>query len=267
MSEPLADSDWQNLSVQDQLHLKLWKARPATHETLIKQFQLAEDEDDEVFSDWNRDQQWPQKAVTDSNASGESLATNARRRLREAATECLLGWAMSEANGDKGEGIVSPVLEGLKSKQPKVVAGAVAALSAHFVSEHQHPQHTTIILSTVPNLLSRGYSFSAFGVRVINIKPILKALPQMFAHADKGVREEITGSNHLSVSWCCARRGAQAALKASTSQNDPEGDDPAEEPEAVDDPPKDIDPYDLADPVAILDQLPSGFYQHLASSK
>lgn len=62
---------------------------------------------------------------------------------------------------------------------------------AHFVSEHQHPQHTTIILSTVPNLLSRGYSFSAFGVRVINIKPILKTLPQMFAHADKGVREEV----------------------------------------------------------------------------
>ncbi|KNE87054.1 hypothetical protein PSTG_19573, partial [Puccinia striiformis f. sp. tritici PST-78] len=54
----------------------LWKARPATHETLIKQFQLAEDEDDEVFSDWNRDQQWPQKAVTDSNASGERYPTS-----------------------------------------------------------------------------------------------------------------------------------------------------------------------------------------------
>ncbi|KAH9458729.1 hypothetical protein Pst134EB_011024 [Puccinia striiformis f. sp. tritici] len=242
MSEPLADSDWQNLSVQDQLHHKLWKARPATHETLIKQFQLAEDEDDEVFSDWNRDQQWPQKAVTDSNASGESLATNARKGTREAATECLLGWAMSEADGNKGEGIVSPVLEGLKSKQPKVVAGAVAALNA---------------------------LISAFGVRVINIKPILKTLPQMFAHADKGVREEgrLLVQTIYQFLGAALERGAQAALKASTSQNDPEGNDPAEEPESVDDPPKDIDPYDLADPVAILDQLPSGFYQHLASSK
>ncbi|KAI9608181.1 hypothetical protein KEM48_003449 [Puccinia striiformis f. sp. tritici PST-130] len=205
MSEPLADSDWQNLSVQDQLHHKLWKARPATHETLIKQFQLAEDEDDEVFSDWNRDQQWPQKAVTDSNASGESLATNARKGTREAATECLLGWAMSEADGDKGEGIVSPVLEGLKSKQPKVVAGAVAALNA---------------------------LISAFGVRVINIKPILKTLPQMFAHADKGVREEgrLLVQTIYQFLGAALERGAQAALKASTSQNDPEGDDPAEEP-------------------------------------
>ncbi|POW03224.1 hypothetical protein PSTT_11290, partial [Puccinia striiformis] len=242
----------------------LWKARPATHETLIKQFQLAEDEDDEVFSDWNRDQQWPQKAVTDSNASGERyptsinlhsigwsdglkmstrlLATNARKGTREAATECLLGWAMSEADGDKGEGIVSPVLEGLKSKQPKVVAGAVAALNA---------------------------LISAFGVRVINIKPILKTLPQMFAHADKGVREEgrLLVQTIYQFLGAALERGAQAALKASTSQNDPEGDDPAEEPEAVDDPPKDIDPYDLADPVAILDQLPSGFYQHLASKE
>ncbi|POV97777.1 hypothetical protein PSTT_14859 [Puccinia striiformis] len=146
----------------------------------------------------------------------------------------------------------SPVLEGLKSKQPKVVAGAVAALNA---------------------------LISAFGVRVINIKPILKTLPQMFAHADKGVREEVCYQysprcylkflKFLMPAFLGAalERGAQAALKASTSQNDPEGDDPAEEPEAVDDPPKDIDPYDLADPVAILDQLPSGFYQHLASKE
>ncbi|KAI9630500.1 hypothetical protein KEM48_013996 [Puccinia striiformis f. sp. tritici PST-130] len=320
MAEPPADSDWQNLSVQDQLYHKLWKARLAAYETLIKQFQLAEDEDDEVFSDWNRDQQWPQKAVTDSNAVAQekgillvsiyirlagragsrcrpdcitplvekSLATNARKGTREAATECLLGWAMSEADGDKGEGIVSPVLEGLKSKQPKVVAGAVAALNA---------------------------LISAFGVRVINIKPILKTLPQMFAHADKGVREEgrllvqtiyqflgaaldpsLSGLKPVQVkelqdSFATLdaegkgkgtgvptretagqtrdrlQREAQAALKESTSQNDPAGDDPAEEPEVVDEPPEDIDPYDLADPVAILDQLPSGFYEHLASSK
>ncbi|EFP78682.1 uncharacterized protein PGTG_04638 [Puccinia graminis f. sp. tritici CRL 75-36-700-3] len=320
MAEPPQDSDWQNLSVPDQLNHKLWKARLAGYETLIKQFQLAEDEDDEVFNDWNRDHQWPHKAVTDSNAVAQekgvllvsiyirlagragsrcrsdcitplvekSLATNARKGTREAAIECLLGWAMSEADGDKAEGIVSAVLEGLNSKQPKVVAGAVSALNA---------------------------LISAFGVRVINIKLILKALPQMFAHADKGVREEgrllvqtiyqflgaalepsLSGLKPVQVkelqdSFATLdaegkgkgtgvptretagqmrdrlKREAQAALKESTSDNNPEGDDPAEDREVVEEAPDDIDPYELADPVAILDQLPSGFYEHLGSSK
>lgn len=320
MADPPADSDWQNLSVQEQLNHKLWKARLAAYETLIKQFQLAEDEDDEVFADWNRDHQWPQKAVADSNAVAQekgillvsiyirlagragsrcrsdcitplvdkSLATNARKGTREAAIECILGWAMSEADGDKAEGIVSAILEGLNSKQPKVVAGAVSALNA---------------------------LVSAFGVRVINIKPILKALPQMFAHADKGVREEgrllvqtlyqflgaalepsLSGLKPVQVKELHdlfatldtegkgkgtgvptretagqmrdrLQREAQAALKESTSQNDPEGDGPTEDREAENEVPEDIDPYELADPVAILDQLPSGFYEHLASSK
>ncbi|OAV98650.1 hypothetical protein, variant [Puccinia triticina 1-1 BBBD Race 1] len=320
MAEPPQDSDWQNLSVQEQLNHKLWKARLAGYETLIKQFQLAEDEDDEVFTEWNRDHQWPHKAVTDSNAVAQekgvllvsiyirlagragsrcrpdciaplvekSLATNTRKGTREAAIECLLGWAMSEADGDKAEGIVTAVLEGLKSKQPKVVAGAASALNA---------------------------LVSAFGVRVINIKLILKALPQMFAHADKGVREEgrllvqtiyqflgaalepsLNGLKPVQVKELQdlfasldaegkgkgtgvptretagqmrdrLQREAQAALKESASQNDPEGDAPAEDLEAADEAPEDMDPYELADPVAILDQLPSGFYEHLASSK
>lgn len=195
---------------------------------------------------------------------------------------------MSEADADKAEGIVSAILEGLSSKQPKVVAGAVSALNA---------------------------LISAFGVRVINIKPILKALPQIFAHADKGVREEgkqlvltiyqflgaalepsLSGLkpvqvNELQDSFATLdaegkgkgtgiptretagqmrdrlQREAQAALKESNPIDD--DDDAADDRQALDEPPddNDIDPYDLADPIPILDQIPSGFYEHLASSK
>ncbi|PLW07076.1 hypothetical protein PCANC_25979 [Puccinia coronata f. sp. avenae] len=322
MADPPADSDWQNLSVQEQLCHKLWKARLAAYESLIKQFQLAEDEHDDVFTDWNRDHQWPQKAVMDSNAVAQekgvllvsiyirlagragsrcrsdcitplvdkSLATNTRKGTREAAIECILGWAMSEADADKAEGIVSAILEGLNSKQPKVVAGAVSALNA---------------------------LISAFGVRVINIKPILKALPQIFAHADKGVREEgrqlvltiyqflgaalepsLSGLKPVQVkelqdSFATLdaegkgkgtgiptrettgqmrdrlQREAQAALKENDPTDDDDDDDAAHDRQALDEPPDDddIDPYDLADPIAILDQIPSGFYEHLASSK
>ncbi|KAI9612203.1 hypothetical protein H4Q26_008297 [Puccinia striiformis f. sp. tritici PST-130] len=127
----------------------------------------------------------------------KSLATNARKGTREAATECLLGWAMSEADGNKGEGIV-----------------------CLWSPSHQHQTD-------------------------------LKTLPQMFAHADKGVREEVCyqysprcylkflkflmpavnnmHQGRLLVQTiyqflgAALERGAQAALKASTSQNDPEG--------------------------------------------
>ncbi|PLW58501.1 hypothetical protein PCANC_00200 [Puccinia coronata f. sp. avenae] len=256
---------------------------------LLNQLATAEDEHDDVFiTDWNRDHQWPQKAVMDSNAVAQEkgLATNTRKGTREAAIECILGWAMSEADADKAEGIVSAILEGLSSKQPKVVAGAVSALNA---------------------------LISAFGVRVINIKPILKALPQIFAHADKGVREEgkqlvltiyqflgaalepsLSGLkpvqvNELQDSFATLdaegkgkgtgiptretagqmrdrlQREAQAALKESNPIDD--DDDAADDRQALDEPPddNDIDPYDLADPIPILDQIPSGFYEHLAS--
>ncbi|PLW13943.1 hypothetical protein PCASD_19943 [Puccinia coronata f. sp. avenae] len=77
MADPPADSDWQTLSVQEQLCHKLWKARLAAYESLIKQFQLAEDEHDDVFTDWNRDHQWPQKAVMglECRCSGERRIT------------------------------------------------------------------------------------------------------------------------------------------------------------------------------------------------
>lgn len=318
MADPPPEADWQTLSVHDQLYHKLWKARLAAYETLIKQFQLAEDEDDEVFSEWNRDHQWPHKAVTDSNAVAQEkgvllvsiyvrsagragsrcrsdcitplvekcLATNVRKATREAAIECLLGWAMSEADGDKAEAIVSAILEGLNAKQPKVVAGAVSALTA---------------------------LISAFGVRVINIKPVLKALPQVFGHADKGVREEgrllvqaiyqflgaalepsLGGLKPVQLKELQdlfatldadgkgkgtgiptretagqkrerLEREAQAAHH--DSQNEAEDGDQAEEHQPVDQVPVEIDAYELADPIAVLDQLPSGFYDHLASSK
>ncbi|KAA1075604.1 Microtubule-associated protein, microtubule dynamics during spindle orientation [Puccinia graminis f. sp. tritici] len=136
-----------------------------------------------VFNDWNQDHLWPHKAVTDSNAVAQekgvllvsiyirlagrvgsrcrsdcitplvedSLATNARKGTREAAIKCLLGWAMSEADGDKAEGIVLTYQD--------------------------------------------DRSISAFRFRAINIKLILKALAQMFAHADTGVWEEVRHSS------------------------------------------------------------------------
>ncbi|WAQ82253.1 hypothetical protein PtA15_2A570 [Puccinia triticina] len=153
------------------IHVALfWKARLAGYETLIIQFQLAED--DEVFTELNCDHQWPHKAVTDSNAVAQekgvllvliyirlagragsrcqldcitplvdkSFATSTRKGTREAAIEFLLEWAMSEADGDKAKGIVTAVFEGLNLKQLKVVAGAAAALNTRLISNLPLPE-------------------------------------------------------------------------------------------------------------------------------
>ncbi|KAI8446774.1 hypothetical protein BY996DRAFT_6421997 [Phakopsora pachyrhizi] len=91
------------------------------------------------------------------------MSTNACKVTTEAATKCILGWALSKADIDKAENIVNLSLKGLSSKKPSVVAGEVASLSALI------------------------YSFS---IKVISIKAVLKSLPKNFALMDKGVQSE-----------------------------------------------------------------------------
>lgn len=55
-------------------------------------------------------------------------------------------------------------IEGLKSKQPKAVAGAVL---------------------TMKEIVRQ------FGAKTVNVKPILKTINTIFSHADKGVRAEV----------------------------------------------------------------------------
>ena len=64
---------------------------------------------------------------------------------------------------DKADPIIEDLLPGLSNKQPKVVAATLAAL-------------TTI--------------YHAYGTKVVDPKPALKALPKVFGHADKNVRVE-----------------------------------------------------------------------------
>lgn len=62
------------------------------------------------------------------------------------------------------------------------------------------------------------------------------------------------------------QREAQLALEGATEADLPAVSGDADEAEPQEDA-QEFDPYELADPIAILDRLPSGFYEHLASSK
>lgn len=116
-------------------------------------------------------------SIIDKNIFGATRATT-----KKLATElCLL---LVECE-DGADGVMEPITTaGIKSKQPKAVAGAVATLK-EIVKQ--------------------------FGVKTVNVKPILKILPAIFAHADKGVRAEV---RHLAVRY----EGVHARLRRSAPE-------------------------------------------------
>lgn len=163
----------------------------------------------------------------------------------------------------------------LSHKLPKVIAPSLAALTAVFHN---------------------------YGCKVIEPKPVLKALPKVFGHADKNVRAEATNLTAELYRWLKDAmkplfwgelkpvqqqdleklfeaikqepapkqqrftRAQQEAMAAASNQAGGEGDDGADGGEAdVDD--AEVDAFDLAEAVDVLSQAPKDLHEKLASSK
>jgi len=91
-------------------------------------------------------------------------------------------------------GIQEQLLLGLDKKQPKIVAACVSILAeavkynsslfsfffSFFLSDNLSA-HTTVCVT-----FARG-----FGPQTLNPKPVLKAIPKIFGHADNAVRAEV----------------------------------------------------------------------------
>lgn len=174
---------------------------------------------------------------------------------------------------DKADPIMDDLLPGLSNKQPKVIAATLAAF-------------TTI--------------YHAYGVKIVDPKPVLKALPKAFGHADKNVRAE---ASNLAVElyrwlreamkkllWAELKpvqqqdleklfdaieqepapkqerllRSQQAAAAARPNAAEEDGvygeDDEEEQPAQV-------DAFDLAEPFDVLSKMPKDFHEGLASTK
>lgn len=141
-----------------------------------------------------------------------------------------------------------------------------------------------------------------YGCKVIEPKPILKALPKAYAHADKNVRAEAQNLTIELYRWLkdamkplfwsdlkpvqqtdlekCfesvkqepspkqerftrAQQAAMASAPAGADDEDGEGGDAPAEPEEEDE----IDAFDLAEPVDVVSKIPSDFHDNLASKK
>lgn len=197
--------------------------------------------------------------------------------------------------------ILSPLIEkglalnraGTKSKTIECLALLVELDTPEPVIEallpflsHRLPKLVLGVLTALVSL------FTQFGARTIDPKPLIPLLPPLFAHADRKIRAEVIALTVQIRSWLGpaldailfdkikpvhqkeltelfgkAEKPTQTRFLRSQVPTEAE----AEQKEEIEDVPmEDVDPpdaYDLAEPVAVLDLIPSSLGSALKSAK
>jgi len=187
-----------------------------------------------------------------------------RAATKASATEALL--LLVEL--DTSAPVIEQLLPFLAHKLPKIIAATLVALTS---------------------------IYSAFGARTVDPKPVLKQLPKLFGHTDKNVRaestkltielykwlkdamkpmffndlkpaqqkeldeafEKVKGESPKQERLLRSQQAAAAAAEASGETAEAE----------VEDEPKEVDAFDLAEPVDINAKLPENFQEQVASTK
>eukprot|EP00898_Chlorokybus_atmophyticus_P007131 jgi/Chlat1/7419/Chrsp6S09189 len=289
--------DAKKLAFEDRIAHKLWKVRNEAYADIASACASADGPDDRKLKEFG-----PlfRKAVVDANApaqekaldalcawlthSGEDAGRFGKEVVDGIVTKCFVGRTKTVALSMEAimlfielkasDAVVESLLKGLQHKLAKVVVPAIEALFQ---------------------------AISQFGTRIVNAKPIMKALPPLFDHQDQKVRMAAKG---LTVELCRwvgkapvqavllekMREAMKAELEAEI-QNIPPGqpvptrrlrcEQDLPEPSAAvpestggashgtraTQAPKEMDPYEFADPVDILSQLKSSFWDGVKAAK
>jgi len=164
--------------------------------------------------------------------------------------------------------VIEQLIPFLSHKLPKIIAATLTALTA---------------------------IYSSFGAKTVDPKPVLKALPKLFGHADKNVRAESTKLTIELYKWLKdamkpmffndlkpaqqkeldeafekvkdaqpsaerllrSQQAARAAAEAAGTVAEDE----------IEDEPEEVDAFDLAEPVDLNAKLPGNFLEMVASTK
>ncbi|KAL8829574.1 MAG: hypothetical protein Q9170_006103 [Blastenia crenularia] len=294
------EEDFSSLPLSDRFTHKNWKVRKQGYEDAAKTFETTPDESDPAFRPFLLDSGLWKGAVADSNVAAQQDGINALcaflkfggqqacTRSRNATVAPIVEKGLSSTRAatkqsalealllyielDKSDPIIDDLLPSLNNKQPKIIAATLAALTS---------------------------IFHAYGIKIVDPKPVLKALPKVFGHADKNVRAEAQNLAVELYRWLREAtktlfwgelkpvqqqdleklfetvkqepspkqerllRSQQAVQAASSNaQQDEEA-----EADVEDDQPAEIDAFDLAEPVDVLSKVPADFQEHMASSK
>lgn len=295
------EEDFSSLALTDRWVHKNWKVRKQAYEEAAKEFEKTPDEHHPAFRPFLQDSHLFKSAVADSNVAaqqdgiaalcaflkfggregclrtrGQAITpilekglSSTRAATKASSLEALLLFIELDVPGP----VIEDMLPILSAKQPKVIAAALAALTQIFHN---------------------------YGCKTADPKPVLKALPKMFGHADKNVRAEAT---NLTVEfyrwlrdamkpmiWNELKPAQQTDLEAQfdkvradpspkqerllRSQQEakaraPVGGDEGDYDGGEDDieEPVEVDAFDLAEPQDVLKGLPASFHDNIASSK
>lgn len=172
---------------------KVWKARLEAYEELIKHFKNSSSEQDDCFSRFATNPELFKGIVTDSNVVAQEQGI-------EALCSCL-EYGGSNVCLRLRSVVVTPLCEkGLSSNRPGTKQKSIDALLWFIELDTPDPiieQILPVLSARLPKLVasvtkSLTEIVSAFGTKTVPAKPIMSAMPKLFAHADKNVRAEAT---------------------------------------------------------------------------
>ncbi|KAL8369740.1 hypothetical protein RB595_000193 [Gaeumannomyces hyphopodioides] len=294
------EPDYSSLPLTDRWVHKVWKVRKQAYEDAATQFEKTPDEYDPAFKPFLLDTSLLKGAVLDSNVAAQQDGV--------AALCAFLKFGGRENCLRTRAHTITPILEkGLISTKPQTKASSIEALLLYVELDVPGPvieEILPILSAKLPKVIAAALAaltqiFHNYGCKTADPKPILKALPKVFGHADKNVRAEAT---NLTVElyrwlrdaikpmlWNELKPAQQTDLEAQfekvraeptpkqerllRTQQEAKARAPAggeEEYDDADDGPEEpveIDAFDLAEPQDVLKALPASFHDSMASSK
>ncbi|KAM0254855.1 hypothetical protein ACHAQJ_006347 [Trichoderma viride] len=294
------EEDLSSLPLPDRFSHKNWKVRKQAYEDVAKQFAKSPDESDPCFRPFLNDPGLWKSAVSDSNVAAQQEAIlSLCEYLKYGGRD---GALRSRAH------TISPMVEKcLSSTRPAIKQNSLEALllyieldvAAPVIEEvlpglgNKVPKNVAATLNALTQIVHN------YGCKIVDPKPILKALPKAFGAADKNVRAEATA---LAVElyrwlreamkpmfWGDLKPTQQTDLEAQFEKVKAEGtpkqerllrtqqeileagggggEEGEEDGEEAEEEPAEIDAFALAEPEDVLKKMPPNFHELLASSK
>ncbi|UKZ69472.1 uncharacterized protein TrAtP1_010479 [Trichoderma atroviride] len=295
------EEDFSSLPLPDRFSHKNWKVRKQAYEDVAKQFAKSPDESDPCFRPFLNDPGLWKSAVSDSNVAAQQEAILS-------LCEFLKYGGRDGALRTRGLTISPMVDKCLSSTRPAIKQNSLEALllyieldvAAPVIEEvlpglgNKVPKNVAATLNALTQIVHN------YGCKIVDPKPILKALPKAFGAADKNVRAEATNLAVELYRWLreamkpmfwgdlkptqqtdletqfekVKAEGAPKQERLLRSQQEMAesgggggGDEGEEEGEEEADEPAEIDAFALAEPEDVLKKMPPNFHELLASSK
>ncbi|KAI9741338.1 MAG: Microtubule-associated protein, microtubule dynamics during spindle orientation [Cirrosporium novae-zelandiae] len=192
-----AEEDFSAMPIADRFVHKNWKIRKSGYEDATKEFEKTPDESDPAFKPFLQDPNLWKGAVADSNvaAQADGLAAYCAFLKYGGVNACT-----------RTRGItVGPICEkALASTRPAAKQSALEALLLCIELDKANPvveDMIPFIAHKIPKTSSATLAalkaiYHAYGCKIVDPKPVLKALTKSFDHRDKNVRAE---AQHLTI--------------------------------------------------------------------